>query len=134
MRDLSRYGGRRFDDYGWWEGRHKVRRWPASETGYPNSGDEGNGVFSVRMKDSPDLMHVIASNGGDWDHVSVSMENRCPTWDEMCCIKALFFEAYETVIEYHPSETDYVNVHKFCLHLWRPQKELIPCPPKEFVG
>jgi len=77
--------------------------------------------------------YVIWSNGGGWDHVSVSYTRRCPTWDEMCKIKEIFFLPDECCIEYHPAETDYVNVHPYCLHIWRPQGQDVPKPPKIFV-
>lgn len=79
------------------------------------------------------LLRVIASWGEDWEHVSVSLPNRCPTWYEMCFVKDFFFHPSECVIQYHPPEADYINYHAYCLHLWRPQKEEVPMPPKIFV-
>lgn len=51
-----------------------------------------NGVFRIRLKCSYRWFNVIATNGGGWDHVSVSPyhHTRIPTWDEMCEIKDLF--------------------------------------------
>ena len=73
-----------------------------------------NGVFRL-----PGGLLVIASDGLGWEHVSVSMENRCPTWEEMCKVKALFWDADDLVVQLHPPKGDYVNQHPFCLHLWR---------------
>ncbi len=56
-------------------------------------------------------LRAIASTGMGWDHVSVSLEDRCPTWDEMCWIKKLFFEPDECCMQLHPPESDYVNFH-----------------------
>ena len=39
----------------------------------------------------------------------------------------------ETVVQYHPPKSDYVNNHPYCLHLWRPHSQEIPRPPKIFV-
>jgi len=78
-------------------------------------------------------LYVIASHGGAWSHVSVSLENRCPNWKEMCFIKDLFFDAEECVIQYHPPKSQYINDHSFVLHLWRPHHEIIPMPPLIFV-
>ena len=75
----------------------------------------------------------VASFGGGWDHVSVSLANRCPTWDEMCEVKDIFFDEHETCVEYHPAKQDYVNVYPYCLHIWRPQDVELPKPPKIFV-
>lgn len=81
-------------------------------------------------------LRVIASDGLDphctevpWEHVSVSLPNRCPNWPEMCFIKDLFFAPEEVVMQLHPAHSEYVNTHNFCLHLWRPLKAEIPLPP-----
>lgn len=76
---------------------------------------------------------VIWSNGGGWDHVSVSFGNRCPTWEEMCKIKDVFFGEEEECVEYHPRKSEYVNIHPNCLHIWRPQDEELPTPPRSYV-
>ena len=74
---------------------------------------------------------------GGWEHVSVSpcsqKRKTCPTWEEMCAIKNMFFENDEAVVQYHPPKSDYVNNHPYCLHLWRPTNQEIPRPPKLFV-
>lgn len=68
-------------------------------------------------------LHVISSGKaekpGDWEHVSVSLPDRCPTWDEMCYIKDMFWNELETVVQFHPSSSKYVNTHPYCLHLWK---------------
>lgn len=70
-----------------------------------------------------------------WEHVSVSLNvPRCPTWEEMCQIKRMFWDEDELVIQMHPAASDYVNQHPHCLHLWRPVSEPMPAPPPEFVG
>jgi hypothetical protein len=91
------------------------------------------GATDVSIPGSRGTATVIFSWGGGWDHVSVSYPSRCPTWDEMCYIKNVFFEEDECVIQYHPPKGDYVNMHPYCLHMWKPQKQVIPLPPKEFV-
>lgn len=99
---------------------------------YGRCGDSGNGMFKVFVNGKSLL--VIASNGGGWEHVSVSKRNRTPTWDEMCMVKDMFFGAEETVVQYHPPKSDYVNQHPYCLHLWRPTEQAVPRPPAIFVG
>lgn len=75
-----------------------------------------------------------------WEHVSVSvMTNqsgkcRMPTWDEMCMVKALFWDDEETVIQLHPPKSEWVNNHAGCLHLWRCTNQEQPLPPSIFVG
>lgn len=77
--------------------------------------DGNNGAFFVLER----ALYVIASDGEGWEHVSVSTPSRCPTWYDMCFIKDLFWDDEDLVIQYHPAKADYVNIHPFCLHLWR---------------
>lgn len=71
---------------------------------------------------------VIASDGAGWEHVSVSLRDRTPTWDEMCYVKDLFWSPDECVIQYHPPHEVYRNLHQYCLHLWRPVGITLPMP------
>lgn len=97
--------------------------------------DHGNnGIFFVPSRPGKTPFKVIASDGGGWDHVSVSLPDRCPTWDEMCRIKALFWDDEDAVMELHPPRSNWVNNHSYCLHLWRPQQAEIPLPPSLMVG
>lgn len=100
------------------------------------------GDFVLRIGDSH--LFVIAGKGehgiwpfpGEpWDHVSVSVrgEKRCPTWEEMCRVKDLFFDEEECVVQYHPPKSDYVNTHNYVLHLWRPTESSIVMPPEGTV-
>lgn len=85
-------------------------------------------------------LFVIASNGMQWEHVSVSVrihkhgiypkrtELRVPIWNEMCFIKDTFWEASDSVYQIHPPLDKYVNNYD-CLHLWRPIGFDIPMPP-----
>lgn len=113
------------------------------------SGDESrnNGAFmlpvlkaggEILLSSDQKICHctlgIIVSDGEGWDHVSVSLPTRCPSWEEMCFIKDLFFEPFESAMQLHPARSDYVNHHEFCLHIWRPQEKRIPLPPSEFVG
>lgn len=52
----------------------------------------------------------------------------------MCFVKDTFWDKKDTVIQFHPPEKEYVNMHKFCLHLWKPIGKEIPMPPSIFVG
>lgn len=49
-------------------------------------------------------------------------------------IKTLFWDKEDTVIQYHPPQSQYVNCHPFTLHLWRPIGLTIPVPPSILVG
>ena len=97
---------------------------------------EDDGFIGVRaiVKHGKDVFNVLASNGEGWEHVSVSLVYRCPTWQEMCHIKTIFWDDDETVVQYHPSKEDYVNFHPYCLHLWKPLNEVLPKPPTILIG
>jgi len=90
------------------------------------------GMYSIPFEGRD--LNVIASNGANWDHVSVSLKNRCPNWREMCFIKDLFFEENEVAMQLHPAKDDYINMHPYCLHLWRAHNVEIPMPPSILVG
>lgn len=89
-------------------------------------------------------LKVIVSDGRDWadcdlsgeswDHVSVSLPNRCPNWIEMSFVKNLFFEDEEVVMELHVAKSQHINAHPNCLHLWRPHVTPIPLPPARTVA
>lgn len=77
--------------------------------------------------------HAFNDGMGEWEHVSVSLATRVPTWQEMCLVKDLFWDEGETVIQFHPPKSEYVNFHKFTLHLWKPPYD-VPTPPTETIG
>jgi len=93
-------------------------------------GEDGlRGILFLKNKE----LRFIFSYDEGWEHASVSLANRCPTWDEMCFIKNFFWNPEDCVIQYHPPESQYKNVHNYCLHLWRPVNIEIPLPPKIFI-
>lgn len=85
---------------------------------------------------STGLLRIISSgsdNGTGWEHVSVSLANRCPTWDEMKYVKELFWRDDETVIQFHPKKSKYINQFPYVLHLWKKENEEYGLPPDECV-
>lgn len=92
-----------------------------------------NGLFQVRLP-ANQVLRVVASDQMGWEHVSVSRADRCPTWEEMCQIKALFWSDDECVMQLHPPREDWISNHKNCLHLWKPLDAAIPRPPAIMVG
>ena len=101
--------------------------------------DGNNGVFIIKAQG---LHYVcIASDGYEWEHVSVSILKknmvtikRTPTWEEMCMIKDIFWDDEDVVIQYHLAKKDYVNMHPYVLHLWKKINYDIPTPPSIMVG
>ncbi len=94
-------------------------------------GDDG-GAFQIPYQGR--VLNIIASSGLGWDHVSVSLTNRCPNWREMSYVKDLFWNDDEVVMQLHVARKDHINMHPFCLHLWKPQDKEIPLPPNFMVG
>ena len=93
-------------------------------------GDRSNGYLVIPKRQ----MKIVFSNGGDWEHVSISHPDRCPTWDEMEDVKRRFWSPGDTVMQLHVPVAEHRNCHPYCLHLWRPLKALIPLPPAGFVA
>lgn len=99
-----------------------------------------NGLFFVPTRPGQPPLRVIATDGlrleqdFDWEHVSVSLFDRLPTWDEMCRVKALFWDDEDTVMQLHPPKSEWISNHAFCLHLWRSRSQPIPRPPSWMVG
>lgn len=93
------------------------------------------GAFIVRDRLGRQFK-ILACDGAEtgWDHVSVSLKKRTPTWEEMCWIKNLFFDQEEAVLQFHPPARDYVNDHPHCLHLWRFVGGPMPLPDPIMVG
>jgi hypothetical protein len=105
---------------------------------YGSTPGDDFGAFIVPGPCGMDL-RIIASPGDanegiPWEHVSVSLRNRCPNWQEMCWVKDQFWGAEETVMQLHPPRSQWINNHPYCLHLWRPANGGIPLPPSIAVG
>lgn len=95
-----------------------------------------NGAFIVKRIRTTFV--IIASDGEGWEHVSVHCVNegkeRTPSLEEMCFVKGLFWGEEDCVIQYHPAKSEYVNLHKHTLHMWRPSTANIPTPHKLMIG
>lgn len=121
----------------------ELNRWRLPEIEqvvYGHSGGDRYGVFGIRSPVDGLALNIIASRGGGWEHVSVSREDRTPTWREMEAIRRHFFKRDECVIQIHPPLDDYIDgswpggKSRFTLHLWRPTNAEIPRPPIWMVG
>ena len=96
-------------------------------------------ILPANVKRKHEIRILATDGNGDtllpvWEHVSVSLAHRTPTWDEMCLVKSLFWQAHDCVVQYHPAESEYVNNHPHCLHLWRNPTAPFPIPPTILVG
>ena len=111
----------------------RFRQTHVEEKAYGTRGNDGNGVFLVPSPVDGQPMTIIASNGGGWDHVSISRQSRTPSWTEIEHVFRLFFQNDEIAMQLHLPRADHIDRHPFCLHLWRPQASEIALPPKGFV-
>lgn len=97
------------------------------------------GLFKVPGRNANGRrLRIIACDATDtgWEHVSVSLPdspNKCPSWEEMSIVKALFWSEDEAVFQFHPPKKDHINFHPGCLHLWR-HIAGFPLPPPQLVG
>jgi hypothetical protein len=48
-------------------------------------------------------------------------------------IKDIFWGEEEAVMQIHPPASEYVNIHPYCLHLWKPIGIEFPRPDKMLV-
>lgn len=106
------------------DGKH-LDRYRKQSPGYTSPDGALYGGF--RVKELTILSSGVDEHHG-WEHVSVSLPHRCPTWEEMVRIKNLFWREDEAVMQLHPPKSDYVNFHPYTLHLWRPLRADIPDP------
>lgn len=121
---------------------HVPERCRFTKAGHPLSSmsEDGNhGAFLLRSMKLERTLWTVADEGNgfiEWEHVSVSTpgKRQCPTWKEMCVVKAIFWDPEDAVVQFHPPESDYVNWHPFCLHLWRPTAYELQLPPNIAVG
>lgn len=97
------------------------------------------GAFRLMGPCGTQLMIIASGADADdvmsqgWEHVSVSTPKRTPNWTEMCLVKDLFWDEEETVIQFHPPKSQYVNNHPHVLHLWKSPHE-VQLPPSILVG
>jgi len=102
----------------------------------PSESGENWGYFEIPQPLG--LLRVVAADGTSkrehgWEHVSISLENRTPSWAEMCFVKDLFWSDDETVLQFHPRKAAYVNIHPHVLHLWRRRNVDVELPPSQLI-
>ena len=102
----------------------------------PSEEGENYGCFDIET--ARGYLLIIASDGlsdEQWEHASVHCEIKgsgrtvCPNWEEMAMVKDLFWDDEETVFQFHPKKSAYVNCHPHTLHLWRKRGINLELPP-----
>jgi len=105
---------------------------------YESSYGDGFGAFKIPYPKTGQVLVIMANEAAEasawWEHVSVSLANRCPNWPEMDFVKDLFWLPTEAVMQLHVPKADHRNLHPNCLHLWRPARAEIPRPPGILVA
>jgi hypothetical protein len=105
---------------------------------FASTDDYGNnGLFAIPSIIGDRTLIVMAGDGLGWEHVSVSVQgggDRVPVWEEMAFIKELFWDEEETVVQFHPKKSEYVNNHPGVLHLWKQSGKEFELPPSIMVG
>jgi hypothetical protein len=102
--------------------------------------DGNNGLFLIPYSSGSWFFQCIVSDGMGWEHVSVTLRYKnshkyeMPDWNQMCYIKDIFWDETDTVIQYHPAKSEYINNHPYVLHLWRPTDKELPIPDSIMVG
>ncbi len=120
-----------------------IEQWRITQGRFASDKSFGaNGAFQIPH--NLVSLRIIVSDGTDWklsglpgipfEHVSVSLAARCPTWEEMDFVKRIFWRDDETVFQLHVARENWINNHKYCLHLWKPVGIEIPLPPNKAVG
>lgn len=114
----------------------RVERGRVTTGGHASSRGDDFGFFFLTTNGGTRLGVMVSPGCAEvpWEHVSVSTQTRCPTWEEMCWVKSLFFDDEEAVVQFHPPKSKYVNFHPYCLHLWRPLNHDVILPPTIAVG
>ena len=113
----------------------RIENYRVQPPGYESRPGKNWGAFQIGA------LKVLSSGTCDgnpeargWEHVSVSLPNRCPTWEEMDRVKNLFWRDDETVIQFHPRRDAKINAHRYCLHLWKMDGTEFVLPPSILVG
>jgi hypothetical protein len=58
------------------------------------------------------------ADGKRWMHVSCSRPSRMPDWEDLRLVKDTFIGRDRKAIQVLPAQSEYVNLHPYCLHLW----------------
>lgn len=65
------------------------------------------------------LASVDPAMDGTWYHVSFSLPDRIPSYEDMLAVRRTMFRPDVTVLQIFPPADQHVNEHPFTLHLWQ---------------
>jgi hypothetical protein len=113
----------------------RIEQYRYTPAGFESPAGVNYGAFRILFRGV--ALRVISSGHDEengWEHVSVSLNGRCPTWAEMQHVKELFWRDDETVVQFHPARSQYINNMPHCLHMWRQIGEAYRLPPGQLIG
>lgn len=70
------------------------------------------------------ICSVSTIEGWHWYHVSVSRPDRLPSWDMVTKV-ANEFLGDRVALHVIPKKKDYINLHRYCLHIWSPVEQSV---------
>ena len=82
------------------------------ENGIAWRGRNHKGSFVVIMTGA------IENDRKRWLHVSVARLDKLPEWELLKEVKQIFIGCERQAIQVLPKETEYTNLHPYCLHLF----------------
>lgn len=121
---------------------HTPNKYRVTKGPYATPFSYGNaGMFKIpHYKIDHYTFVAMVGDMSGWEHVSISIVSnkmevkRCPTWEEMCWLKDIFWDEDDCVMQLHPPKSEHVSTHNYCLHMWRPIGVEIPLPHGLMVG
>lgn len=93
-------------------------------------GDETHGFLKLKERG----LAIMFANSWGWEHVSVSRKSKMPSWQDMDWVRRQFWRGDCTVMQLHVPEEEHIDLHPYCLHMWRPVGQEVPKPPHYFVA
>jgi hypothetical protein len=69
-----------------------------------------------------DCTLMVGQENGLW-HISIANQKRYPSWDELKFVRYRFCPDDITMVMILPPKSDYVDLHKWCFHLWEIKDE-----------
>lgn len=93
--------------------------------------DDGR-MYLVAKQISVICSVAVEKDGLNWVHISCARQNRLPDWDDLRTIKDFLLGKDGWAVQVLPPESEYYNVHPYCLHLWQClDKRVVPDFRKE---
>jgi hypothetical protein len=81
-------------------------------------GDDGIQCITDRLRMKAIFSGCREDDGKLWLHLSVSTERGVPNWEQMVKAKNIFLGEDALAVQIFPRKANYVNLHKYVLHLW----------------